>query len=297
MAIFSRFVRYFEEVARRGSVRSAAEFLNVAPSAVDRQILMGEEELDAALFERLPKGMKLTPAGDLLVNNVRRWQKEYERVKIEMENLQGFQGGRIRIATTESMAGPLLAQQLAAYNRRYPRVSMTVQVALTNVPDMVAAGEADIGLTFSPTANRPLRIQRQLELPLGLVVPPGHPFAARSAVHFSECAQFPLIAPDESLLLRGKIDMSAAKAGANLRPTVAVNNFAIMISLVASGLGVGFLTRLEVLQEVRAGRLLFVRLADKGLPTSTMSLVTSMEPPPAATKLAASLAEMIDLME
>ncbi|MGO4833045.1 LysR family transcriptional regulator, partial [Rhizobiaceae sp. 2RAB30] len=44
MPVFSRFARYVEEVAKRGSIRSAAEWLNIAPSAIDRQILLAEEE-------------------------------------------------------------------------------------------------------------------------------------------------------------------------------------------------------------------------------------------------------------
>ena len=56
MFTFSRFTRYFDEVARQSSIRKASEKLNVSASAIDRQILRVEEDLGVALFERLPTG-------------------------------------------------------------------------------------------------------------------------------------------------------------------------------------------------------------------------------------------------
>jgi DNA-binding transcriptional LysR family regulator len=67
MPVFSPFIRYFDEVARQGSIRKAADRLNVAPSAVNRQILKLEDELGAPLFERLPRGLRLTAAGEILI--------------------------------------------------------------------------------------------------------------------------------------------------------------------------------------------------------------------------------------
>jgi molybdenum-dependent DNA-binding transcriptional regulator ModE len=55
-AMFSRFTLYFDEVARSGSLRRAAERLNISPSAIDRHILLMEENMGVALFERLPRG-------------------------------------------------------------------------------------------------------------------------------------------------------------------------------------------------------------------------------------------------
>jgi DNA-binding transcriptional LysR family regulator len=63
MPAFSRFLRYFMAVGRLGSIRKAADELNVSASAIDRQILNAEAELGMPLFERLPTGLRLTAAG------------------------------------------------------------------------------------------------------------------------------------------------------------------------------------------------------------------------------------------
>ena len=68
MAPFSRFLRYFMTVARLGSIRRAAEELHIAASAIDRQILLGEEQLEVKLFERHPAGLRLTTAGEFLLH-------------------------------------------------------------------------------------------------------------------------------------------------------------------------------------------------------------------------------------
>ncbi len=79
MFTFSRFTRYFIEVARQGSIRKASDVLHVSASAIDRQILRAEEELGAQLFERLPGRLRLTAAGELLLVDVKQWEKGFMR--------------------------------------------------------------------------------------------------------------------------------------------------------------------------------------------------------------------------
>jgi DNA-binding transcriptional LysR family regulator len=75
MPAFSRFLRYFTVVGRLGSIRRAAEELNISASAIDRQILAAEEELGIALFERLPTGLRLTSAGEMMMAQAGQWHK------------------------------------------------------------------------------------------------------------------------------------------------------------------------------------------------------------------------------
>lgn len=69
MPAFSRFLRYFVVVGRLGSIRKAAEILNVSASAIDRQILNVEADIGIPLFERLPTGLRLTAAGEIMVRS------------------------------------------------------------------------------------------------------------------------------------------------------------------------------------------------------------------------------------
>jgi DNA-binding transcriptional LysR family regulator len=100
MVPFSRFATYFLEVARQGSLRRAAEVLHVSASAIDRQILRAEESFETPLFERLPSGLKLTAAGELLLDDLRRWRKEHVRTLERLDELMESTAVRASLVTT-----------------------------------------------------------------------------------------------------------------------------------------------------------------------------------------------------
>ena len=81
--LHSRKLQYIDEIARCGSIRKAAQRLNVASSAVNRQILALEEEFGAPLFERLPRGLRLTAAGEMCVEHIREVLKREGTVAAE----------------------------------------------------------------------------------------------------------------------------------------------------------------------------------------------------------------------
>jgi DNA-binding transcriptional LysR family regulator len=86
-------LRYFDHVARQGSIRKAAEALSVASSAVNRQILRLEDEIGVPLFERSRAGVRPTAAGELLLRHVRETQIEFQRAQAEIASLAGTVSG------------------------------------------------------------------------------------------------------------------------------------------------------------------------------------------------------------
>src|ERR1700758_5593745 len=123
-----RIFRYVDEVARCGSIRKAAEKLNVTSSAVNRRIMDLEEELGAPLFERRPRGVRLTAAGEVFVGFLRPQDGEVEGLKSQIEELQGMRRGTVRIACSQALALEFLPQQIADFRPRYSLVNFDVQV-------------------------------------------------------------------------------------------------------------------------------------------------------------------------
>lgn len=103
MFAFSRFLLYFTEVARQGSFRKASEILHVAASSIDRQILRVEKELAMPLFERHSGGLRLTAAGELLLNSANYWKKDFLRVCEQLDDLRGLRRGQVCIATIDAI--------------------------------------------------------------------------------------------------------------------------------------------------------------------------------------------------
>lgn len=90
------------EVARSGSIRRAVERLNIAPSALTRQIQDIEHELGTPLFERLSSGMRLNAAGELLVRHIKDQLADLERVRSQIADLTGVRRGHVTIACSQA---------------------------------------------------------------------------------------------------------------------------------------------------------------------------------------------------
>ncbi|MBN9067062.1 MAG: LysR family transcriptional regulator [Rhizobiales bacterium] len=297
MPVFSRFARYVEEVARRGSIRSAAEWLNIAPSAIDRQIILAEQELGVSLFDRLPQGLRLTPAGEHLVYNLRRWKREFKAVRLQIDDIQGLQRGKITLAVAEAIVGDMLVGLLADFHQQYPGVVVTIQVVGGGgVREMVLNGYADIGLTFMPTAYRVMRVEHSVELAPGIAMPPDHALAGRKSIRLRECRELPMILPNEELLIRNALDAALAATGVTLNAIAVSNNFALMKEMVFQRLGVAVLTRAEILSEIRKRKLAFVPFSDPEVAKSSFSLVTPSHPSSAASRLARAIVAAMDEM-
>lgn len=123
-----RFLRYVDEIARCGSIRAAADRLHVAPSAVNRRLQDMELELDAPLFERLPRGMRLTAAGEMFIAYVRARQVELEQVRSRIEDLKGLRRGTVKLITSQGLAPSFVPQAIASFRQRHPLVEFQVQV-------------------------------------------------------------------------------------------------------------------------------------------------------------------------
>ena len=150
----ARVLRYLDEVARSGSIRKAANRLNVASSAINRQILMLEEDLGSPIFERLPRGLRLTTAGEMLINHVRQTLKDHERVRARVEALKGLRRGEVTIVTTTGLAGGLLAGIIERFRTDHPGIKLRV-VTLSRDATITAvlSGEADFALAYNLQNN------------------------------------------------------------------------------------------------------------------------------------------------
>jgi DNA-binding transcriptional LysR family regulator len=276
VVLHSRAAIYFDEVARHGSIRRAAERLHIAASAIDRQLLQLEQYIGAPLFERNPHGMRLTAAGELLIDAVRRWRRDYDRVRSVVDDLQGARRGRVSIAAVEGAAG-LLSISLGRFRQQYPGIGhhllkSTAQEAV----NLVMSGECDFALTFNPPPTQHLRVEQTSTYRLGLVVPPDHPMAGAPSVSLAECADLPLIIPDPTLSLRLVIDQIWERTiGVIPYNCIEVNSIAFMKTLVKRGAGVAMLTSVDALEEVQEGRLVYIELSDERVPLSVLSLVTN----------------------
>jgi DNA-binding transcriptional LysR family regulator len=274
--IFARVAIYFEEVAKRGALRRAADSLRIAPSAIDRQILQLEEELGTKLFDRTASGMRMTAAGELLLDGVRRWRRDMQRITAEIDNLVGLKRGQIAIGLIEG-ASEFVAGGIRSFRDTYPGIHFDLVVdGAQVVVERVLRGELEVGITINPPDNPATRIERTMIYQIGAIVLPDHPLATLREVSLADCADYPLLIPAENLSLRWILEKAwARRMGFTLRGIAEVNNTRLMKALVLSGVGVGWITAFDASIEIANGSLVFLPLSDAKVELSALSIVTA----------------------
>src|SRR5262245_1901530 len=146
-----RILRYVDEVARTGSIRKAAEKLNVTASALNRRVLDIEEEIGEPLFERHARGMRLTAAGEAFLRYVRAESSNVARMLSEIEDMSGLRRGAVRLAASQAVAYDLLPREIDIYRKQFPLVEFVVRVC-NRVEAMRALQDysADLVVMFNP---------------------------------------------------------------------------------------------------------------------------------------------------
>jgi DNA-binding transcriptional LysR family regulator len=256
-------LRYFREVADRGSIRKAAETLNVASSAVNRQILKLEDEMGVLLFERIPGGVQLTAAGQILQDHIRETLLEFDRVQAHIDNIITLKAGVVRIAALGSLLVDFLPEVVRAYNDEFPDISFEViELGPADSVEEVITGRVDIALTFTHALERPVRVIDEIETPIGAVVAGNHPLARKKAIRLSDCVDYPLLL-HEAQLPEGPTSRAAfIAAGINPEPILVSNSLPMTRKMILANKGVAFFTRLAFRQEIAGGELAHIPFAD-----------------------------------
>lgn len=273
MLPFSRMLTYFVEVARQGSVRKASEHLNVSASAIDRQILAAEEGLGVLLFNRLPSGMRLTAAGELVLRGALDWRRDFAAIRGQIDDLTGLRRGHVRVAVIEAMVRGFLPRVVAVMRVSYPGIALEIAVLPNDrIGEAVARGEFDAGLLLNPQSSKDITVRAFREIPLGVAMPPGHGLEGRPGLRFSHLADETVIRPGEPLEIAEQFRALEASSGLRIEAALTSNNIAMIKSLVAQGIGVTVVSLLDVAAEVAEGSLSFAPLTDTALRATTLAL-------------------------
>lgn len=276
MPAFSRFLRYFMAVGRHGSIRKAADELNVSASAIARQILNVEADIGTPLFERLPTGLRLTAAGEIMMAAGGRWHKNMQDVRAQIEDLRGLKRGHVDMAIIDALAKGHIPAAIRTIQDRYPGITVGVKVLENDqVRKAVASGEVDFGILFDPQSYRDLTVRAFVEVVLGFVTPVGHPLSTQRDARFSACTGSPLIVPAEPLAVSQQIAVLEGATAMEVDHKATSDNIQMITSLVQEGVGIGILSSLDVIAEVRAGQLAFTRISDALLRPMTLALCTN----------------------
>ncbi|MRT21600.1 LysR family transcriptional regulator [Comamonas sp. CAH-2] len=266
-----RFLHYIDAVARSGSIRAAAEKLHVASSAVNRRVQDLEEELGTPIFERLPRGVRLTAAGELFLGYARRRKADLDQVRSQIEDLGGVRRGHVTLAASQALAPAFLPKAIHEFQTSRPGIAFDVKVHdRERAVDAVTDFEADLGLIFNPPDLRGLAVLAQARQRTCAMVAPDHPLAKRSSVRLKDCLAYPIALPDSSLSGRSVLEDLFEQSSAQPHPPLVSNSYEMMRGFAREAGGVSF--QIEIGAGPSAGAVA-IPIDERRLPTGRLVLV------------------------
>lgn len=266
-------LRYVDQVARSGSIQRAAKEINVAASAINRQILLLEQELGVELFERQARGMRLTASGDAIVTLARKWRADERRLAAEIKELQGISQGHVRLAAMDSHVNSFLPSLVKELSVSHPQISLDIEIVSTD--DAVASllnQTSDLIIAFNLSPRRQIHTLWQTELPFGCVVSPNHALTAGKTASLQEAVQYPIALQSKTLLIRRYLESRYSWLFSEGQKRIETNSLQLVKLLAKSGDYIAFTSELDAAPELLAGELVFIPVRDHGAEPQTISI-------------------------
>lgn len=232
---------FIEVVAREQSIRKASEYLAITSTALNRRLLALEHEVGTPLFERLPRGVKLNSAGELLLQHIRRSDGDLARVLSQIADLSGLRRGLVRILTSPELESGLIVQTIMRYQMSFPAVQFSLSSASNDtMSENLAALEVDLALSVEPLQPTQVRRLGRFVLPVVARLRPDHPLATEPSLRLYQCSNYPLVLPPKGTTLRLACDVAAMKQSLTLRPVLITQNPGAVMEFAATQQVIGF---------------------------------------------------------
>jgi DNA-binding transcriptional LysR family regulator len=284
-----RRVRYLYEAVQTGSVRAAADKMDLNPSVVSRQIAQLEIELAVTLIERHGRGVKPTDAGQVLVEYYRQHASNQDDVLAKLQEIRGLSQGHVELVLGEGFVSDLMDLPLQDFWRRYPGLTVTLNLAGTNeVLRLVADDIAHIGLVYNPPVTPGIRSRAAVRQPMCAIVAPGHPLAKVSRLPtLTHLASYPVALMHGAYGTRQIIQLAEQMDKVRLNAKLTTNSISVIKHFVRAEFGVSLLPAFAVSQEIDAKELVAVPIEQPLLAKVEAHIVTRLgrQLSPAANQL------------
>lgn len=283
----------FVAVCEEQSISRAAVRAHTVASAVSKRISDLEHGLHTQLFYRQARGLRPTPAAEVLLRHARLVLRDLAEMESEIgEHGTGLRG-QVRIRSGVSSIVQHLAQDLGCFLASYPEVRIDLEEDTSHeIVAAVAGNAADIGIFGSNVAAPGLQVLPYRSDRLVALVPAGHPLGRRRTARFADLLAYDLVAPKKGSALDALVQSAAAELGHPLKLRLRVNGFEPVSAMVEAGLGVGLVAQKSA-ERYAAGRAVrSVRLDEPWALREWKLCIRELAAlPPAAARLVAYLSQ------
>jgi len=250
-------LRVLRAVAEHGSFSAAADALSYSQPAISQQIAALEKRAGTTLVDRGSRGVRLTDAGQVLVEHADVVIARLAAAEAELDAIAGIRGGRVRLASFPTAGASLLPPAVAVFSERYPDVELTfVEHEPEEAAQMLRAAELEIAIVFEyRELDRPefermyegIELHPLVEDPMYLALPQDHPLAHKPRVRLQDFAEDTWIQETGTHSWCGGFH-EACCANAGFQPKVGFqsDDYNVVQGLVAAGVGISLLPGLAL---------------------------------------------------
>jgi LysR family transcriptional regulator, regulator of abg operon len=193
-----RKIRHIVAVAQHRGFARAAEALHITQSALTKSVQAVETQLGITLFERGPRGVRLTADGEWFIERAGRVLAELQELEASGQAARELRQGQLRIGAAPAALDILLRDPLAQFARRFPGVRIQVEAnSVEQIGVLLMRGEIDlaVGALDSLKAEKGLEVQELYTAPVAMFVRRGHPLDAARVPSLEELFHYPMIGP------------------------------------------------------------------------------------------------------
>jgi len=249
--LHSRLLYYIDEVVSQGSIRKASIKLNIAASAISRQIIALEKNIGLPLFARSARKIELTPAGELLIRHIRDTLRDQARTLQLINQLNSLNRESVRIGMISGLASNIVTRAVIEYHEHNPGMEINLRLFTTGdqILDAVETGQVEIGFGFDFARRKTICVLHSEFGRIGAVMSQNHPLSREGNISLIDCIGFPLVLPDITTPIRHYITETLEKIQFPFRVLAESNSIEMVRNLLKSGEMITFLTKFDVESE------------------------------------------------
>lgn len=241
-----RQIEYFLAVVDHGGFTAAVAALHVSQPALSHAVKALENDLGTPLFHRLPRGVRLTTAGEAFAESARRIVREFETARARVSAVAGLVAGRLDVVALPGLLLDPLAAVIGRFRTRHPAVRVRIAPAETpaEIRDAVLTGAAELGLTDEVRpSDHGLTGDSLADQEMMAVLPPGSPRPAGDALAMPELLDLDLVTGPPGTIVHDLLAAESARLGRRFSPVVEVGLRGSALYLALAGAGVAVLPR------------------------------------------------------
>ncbi|MVW80664.1 LysR family transcriptional regulator [Bordetella sp. 02P26C-1] len=287
-------LRYMHEVIVCGSIRGAAEKLEMSPSVISRQIQLLEKEIGLPLFERRARGLAPTDAAEMLEEFLRGYRAQHEHLQDRLQELRGMRRGHVELSISEGMIEALMQYVMGPFCQEFPNIRVGINTAsVDEVVEAVRTDRVHIGLAFNPPVHPEVRIRARQALAVGALVRADHPLARkRRPITVKDLMQHPLALMTAPYGLRRIVELLEFTEKIHISPALTTNSLGVLRQYALAGAGAVLMTDIGASLELSSGELVLVPIAHPVLRQAEMQLMVRLGRP-----LSSAATEMLRRIE